>query len=218
MGNATRLPYPDDSLDVVLSLEAISHYLRYELFLDEAHRVVRPGGALVISDGNNGLNPVRRRATRRVWARHEIDPRMSPVQPESPWLFVPKRERIIAAAQPTLDPDVVHELALRTGGLVKPEIVAAAHVYAEHGTLPKSRYRPGTLTVHPDQEIVMERLFNPFALARELTERGFDVRLRGYWGGAGGSRIVRFADAVLRSASTITMPIARAFRIVAYKS
>jgi hypothetical protein len=101
VGNATRLPYPDDSLDVVLSLEAISHYLRYEPFL---------------------------------------------------------------------------------------------------------------------QEMVMERLFNPFTLARELTERGFDVRLRGYWGGAGGSRIVRFADAVLRSASTITMPIARAFRIVPYKS
>jgi hypothetical protein len=44
------------------------------------------------------------------------------------------------------------------------------------------------------------------------------VRLRGYWGGAGGSRLLRFADAVLRSASTITMPIARAFRIVAYKT
>jgi hypothetical protein len=112
----------------------------------------------------------------------------------------------------------VHELALRTAGLVSTEIVAAARVCAEQGTLPESRYRPGTLTVHPDQEMVMERLFNPFALARELTERGFDVRLRGYWGGAGGSRLLRFADAVLRSASTITMPMARAFRIVAYKS
>ena len=56
-GDVAALPYASDTLDVVLSLEAISHYLEYRPFLDEAHRVLRRGGVLVVSDGNNGLEP-----------------------------------------------------------------------------------------------------------------------------------------------------------------
>ena len=97
VGNATTLPYDDGTFDVVFSLEAISHYLEYEPFLDEAHRVLRPGGVLVISDGNNGLNRRIRRYTETRWAEHEADPTTQPVErPDSPWLFVPKRERIVA--------------------------------------------------------------------------------------------------------------------------
>lgn len=218
VGDATDLPYPSESFDTVLSLEAISHYLDYRPFLDEAHRVLRPGGVLVVSDGNNGLDPLKRRATRRVWASHEIDPRADAIErPNSPWLFVPKRERIVAETDPTLNPDVVHELALRTSGMVRLQIEEAVRTYVERGTLPDSRYRPGTLTVHPDQEMVMERFFNPFALAREIAGHGFDVRVRGHWGGANGSRLVRIANGVLASASRITMPTARGFRIAAYK-
>ena len=218
VGTATDLPHAADTFDVVLSLEAISHYLDYHPFLDEAHRVLRSGGVLVISDGNNGLNPLIHRKTRRIWASHEVDPRRDHVErPDSPWLFVPKRKRIVAEAGPSLAPDVVHDLALRTSGMVRPQIEEAVRTYAEHGTLPDSRYRFGTLTVHPEQAMVMERLFNPFALGREVAERGFDVHVRGHWGGAAGSRLVRVVNGLLRALSRLTMPAARGFRIRAVK-
>ncbi len=217
VGDVVELPYADGTFDVVLSLEAISHYLEYAPFLDEAHRVLRRGGVLVISDCNNGLNPLIRRRTHRLWASHEADPRTQPVDSDSPWLFVPKRERIAKAADPMLAAEVAHELALRTAGMVRAEIEEAVQAHAEHGTLPDSRYRPGTVTVHPEHEMVMERLFDPFQLGREISERGFDVRVRGHWGGAGESRPVRAVNGVLRSVSRLTMPSARGFRIRATK-
>jgi ubiquinone/menaquinone biosynthesis C-methylase UbiE len=218
VGDASALPYEDETFDVVLSLEAISHYLDYQPFLDESYRVLRHGGVLVVSDGNNGLNPRIRRKTHRQWAMNESDPQVDHVDnPDSPWLLVPKRERIIADADPTLEPEVVHDLALRTAGMVRPQIEDAVRRHADTGELPDSRWHPGTLTVHPDQEMVLERLFNPFALGREVAARGFDVRVRGHWGGASGSRLLRVADSVLRSASRLTIPTARGFRIRAVK-
>ena len=65
--------------------------------------------------------------------------------------------------------------------------------------------------------MVMERLFNPFSLAREIRSHGFETRLYGYWGGASGRPIVRGANRVLAAMSRITMPTARSFRIVATK-
>jgi ubiquinone/menaquinone biosynthesis C-methylase UbiE len=218
VGNVAELPYPDDTFDVVLSLEAISHYLDYEPFLDEAHRVLKAGGVLVVSDGNNGLNPLTRRKTSKVWASHEVDPRTDHVERlDSPFLFVLKRERIVSEADPSLSPDVVHDLALRTSGMTRPQIEDAVRAYSEQGVQPDSLYRPGTLTVHPDHEMVMERLFDPFVLGREIAERGFDVTVWGHWGGAGGSRLVRVVNGILRSASRVTMRAARVFRIRAVK-
>ena len=63
----------------------------------------------------------------------------------------------------------------------------------------------------------MERMFNPFSLAREIVGQGFDVRVEGYWGGAQGSGLLRAANRMLAAASRVTMPTARAFRIAAHK-
>jgi cyclopropane fatty-acyl-phospholipid synthase-like methyltransferase len=49
-GDATRLPYADASFDAVLSLEAAFHFNGRDQFLLEAHRVLRPGGTLALTD------------------------------------------------------------------------------------------------------------------------------------------------------------------------
>lgn len=47
-----RLPYPDDHADVVLAGEIVEHVVDTEGFLREIARVLRPGGALVLSTPN----------------------------------------------------------------------------------------------------------------------------------------------------------------------
>ncbi len=49
--NATQ-PWPDASFDVVLSVEGIEHLENGFAFLREAHRILRPGGTLLITTPN----------------------------------------------------------------------------------------------------------------------------------------------------------------------
>lgn len=48
-GDATQLPYGDDSFDVVVSFETLEHLEAQETLLGEFRRVLRPDGFLVIS-------------------------------------------------------------------------------------------------------------------------------------------------------------------------
>lgn len=52
VGDATAIPVPTGSVDVVTSFETIEHFQDHELFLAEVARVLRPGGLLIISSPN----------------------------------------------------------------------------------------------------------------------------------------------------------------------
>ena len=49
-GDACRLPFADESFDAVVAVECIFHFPGRSRFLKEAHRVLRPGGLLALSD------------------------------------------------------------------------------------------------------------------------------------------------------------------------
>lgn len=49
-GDACSLPFPDGSFDAVLAVECIFHFKSRSRFLSEAHRVLRPGRSLAVSD------------------------------------------------------------------------------------------------------------------------------------------------------------------------
>jgi len=48
--NATKLDFPDNHFDAVVCVEAAFHFDTRDKFLAEAHRVLKPGGSLVLSD------------------------------------------------------------------------------------------------------------------------------------------------------------------------
>ena len=56
-GDVTRLPFTDDSFDVVTCFETIEHVAAQREAVAELARVLRPGGLLLISSPNRGVYP-----------------------------------------------------------------------------------------------------------------------------------------------------------------
>jgi 2-polyprenyl-3-methyl-5-hydroxy-6-metoxy-1,4-benzoquinol methylase len=57
-GDAEQLAFATDSFDVVLASEVVEHLWHPQSFLDEAHRVLKAGGYLIVEtpEGEEGLN------------------------------------------------------------------------------------------------------------------------------------------------------------------
>jgi len=57
LADARRLPYPDESFDVIVGIGALEHTIKYEGSGAEARRVLRKGGLAVFTE-NLGQNPI----------------------------------------------------------------------------------------------------------------------------------------------------------------
>ena len=211
-GDASRLPIRSGCADVVLSIEAISHYYDVDAFLDECARVLKPGGHVVVSDGNNGANPAIRAHTRELWRRFELGPEGPFGDHVVPEPMVRRRERVLRQAFPGLEEARVASLALVTSGMDRAQIVEAVGAHLSGGPAPAQAYAPGECPREPEWGYVMEQLFDARDLAARLARRGFAARALPHFGGASND-LVHVANLVLRRLPTHRW--ARAYRVVA---
>jgi SAM-dependent methyltransferase len=215
-GSVAAMPYEDGSFDLVLSVEAISHYRDVGAFIGEAARVLRPGGTLLVRDGNNGRNPRVRRETRALWEEFETGKPSRLGGTHGPDdCYRTRRMQIIREEFPEMPDDMVADLVLRTSSMSRDEIVTAVRAYEAGGSPPASFFDGKDAPLDPNSDAVVERLFDPYELATEIAAAGFSTRVAGYWGGAGGNQLVRLANRALGAASRVTIASAPSFTIAA---
>lgn len=79
-GDAISLPFPDDSFDVVTSTQVYEYIDDVPAALAEAHRVLRPGGRLLVLDTDwdsvvwRANDEARMRRILAAWDEHLVDP------------------------------------------------------------------------------------------------------------------------------------------------
>ena len=207
--------FPDGYFDMVLSNEAISHYINLDGFLREAARLLKPGGILLIADGNNGANPKVVQLNYRLWERFENGPPGSVNGHHVYHPYVETRAEIIRQACPELSPEEVRELAKRTCYFLKDQIIEAVERYRATKEMPNSLFQPNRCPINPITSATMENHYHPIELARHIESFGFRARAYAYFGGAGGNPLKRVGNWLLQCLTPLTIRWARAFRIVA---
>lgn len=207
---------PGASVDAVISNEAISHYHDVDAFLKEAARVLKPGGVLLIADGNNASNPLRRRHTHEIWERFENGPPGTVHRHVLEVPYIEMRRQIIRASAPHLPDDVVEQMARRTSYMHKEEVLQAVKNYLATGQLPNVTFDRNRCPVNPLSGAYMEHMFYPPMLARQIEGYGFRARCYSALGGAVPAWLAPI-DRMFRALTPLSLPLARAFRIAAIR-
>ncbi|MCE2660432.1 MAG: class I SAM-dependent methyltransferase [Rubrivivax sp.] len=217
---AYDLPFDDNSFDLVFSVEALSHFIHPERCLAEAHRVLKPGGRLVIADDNNALNADAVRETQEVWDRFENGPPIDNIHGHRVLVpYVQRRQRIIERAFPQLSPADAEVLASGTCYLTAPEIIDRVQRYLDSGAKPDSFFTKDRCPVEPESGQFIENLIDPLSLTETLEAMGFKARAEAYLGGESRGGLVYAANALLNDWVPQSVLFARSdgFRIRAQK-
>jgi len=174
LGDSTRIKYPDEYFDVVITNETLSHVREMESTIDEVNRVLKPGGRFLIRDGNNSLFLWGRVRRRMFWHRVEKGPvdHSSFRSTDIPLPFLEVRKKMIFERFPEMDLEELDLLSKETLGLYGDEIYEAVIEFERTGKIskhPEFPYRNPITGEFPEREI------NPIKLKVMLRERGFEI-------------------------------------------
>jgi SAM-dependent methyltransferase len=177
-GDFLDYEFAEESFDFALMRESISHVRDTQRLLVKTKRILAPRGCVCITDNNNSLFLPKRIQDWKGWRKSEYGP--IDAETAAGWKEVSRipfrdsRAIIIRSAYPFLDDKVVSQLAKKTQGMFREEIIQAVKEYVGRGTIskkPSFRYRNPYTGEYP------EFLFNPWALMGDLKKMGFECKL-----------------------------------------
>lgn len=177
-GDFLEYEFAEESFDVALMRESISHIRDTKRLLFNTKRILTPRGYVCITDSNNSLFLPKRIEDWKTMKKSEygpIDAKTAAGWKEVARLpFRDSRAIIIQRAYPSLDETLVSQLAKKTQGMFGEEIIQAVEEYLKEGEIhkkPSFRYRNPYTGEYP------ELCFNPRALIRDLKKMGFECKL-----------------------------------------
>jgi SAM-dependent methyltransferase len=215
--SVSAIPLREESVDFVFCNEALSHFIDPAAFLRETVRILRPGGRLLICDGNNAANSAIVRRTHRIWRAFEEGPPTENMFGHFiKYSYRGRRREKIAARWPGLDESVLERLSWGTFGLHGSAIIKHVEEMLASGLLPESPPPVDRAPVDPDKGDFIENFIHPNSLRSDLQRLGFEVRVYAHFGGSR-SPLISAANKLLRAFSPVTIARARAFKIVAIK-
>jgi hypothetical protein len=142
------------------------------------HRILRPGGTLLISDGNNFASSTCREDLVALYDAWENGPAGRDTGRDV--VNEPYREQrraIIKRQAPQLSAADLDYVATNTFGLFGERLKAVVDGYVSEGTLIERRYRPGIAPTNPGAEgYLMERWFHPAEVELDLATLGFTAK------------------------------------------
>ncbi len=198
-GLSYALPHEDQSFDIVLNFEALSHFVNQEQSLAEAVRVLKTGGRYVIADDNNGANAGIVQENREIWDRFENGPTGEIHGHRAKLAYVDSREQILQEAFPELAPEKSKELAINTAYMLKQDVIDAGKRFLETGELPASRFQADRCPVEPHAGQFMENLIDPRELCSTLKGLGCDCDTVAYFGGDGKGGLLKLVNGALNT-------------------
>ena len=172
------LPIATESVAFVMINEAISHVnpTQLPLLYSEIARILKTGGKLIISDGNNIANAECRADLLKnytEWERgkpgHDTGRDVIEVSYEE------RRRRLIGARHPNLAAEKVDYLARNTSGLYGDYFFEIVDRFVATGDLIERPFRPGTCPTHPVDGAVMEFGFDPRLVELQLADYGIEA-------------------------------------------
>jgi ubiquinone/menaquinone biosynthesis C-methylase UbiE len=175
-----KLPFDEESFDVVCISAALSHVCDIEATLREMKRVLKPGGAVYIFEDNNELHLKYHSLIDPVLEFAETGRGLAGHASAGEWVpYIARRERMIREWFPELNDAKVKELAAATKGLVGDEIRNAVNENVKFGR-PVVVNKP-FLYYAPDTGEAMEYPFTP-PLLRETVGKHFEnPRIHSAW-------------------------------------
>jgi SAM-dependent methyltransferase len=177
-GDFLDLEFAEESFDIALMRESISHVRDTQRLLINAKTILTPRGCVCITDNNNSLFLPQNFKVRRIWKKQEHGP--IDAKTAAGWKEISRlpyrdaRAVIIQSRYPSLDETVVSQLAKKTQGLFGEEIIQAVEEYMKEGTISK---KPSFQYRNPYTGEYPELCFNPWALMSNLKKMGFECRL-----------------------------------------
>jgi SAM-dependent methyltransferase len=174
------VPIQPEMVDFVLLNEVISHVnpAFLEVVYAEISRILKPGGKVLISDGNNiGYKPCLD-ALFPLWDAWENGP--DGVKTDRDTViksYLTRRKEIVRSHYPELDAEQVDYLARNTSSLWGTFLIKTIDDYVNSGELIRRPYRQGTSPTNPGYSgVVMERGFYSAQVIYSLESYGLEAQ------------------------------------------